>query len=243
MLADYLRNLVKMTKASFVPGDLVFAKVKGYPPWPGRITQQNGKNGPFKVFFYGTYEMSPNLKKTDIWPYTPENREKYGPPNMKRKGYSEGLEQIENNPEISNDLIQAQGDVLKDSILGTSDVATPVVIKKPLKIDESKPESSPKRALKRVAQNAEGEQSKSPVTKSSKLEVDEPNAASTPNTVSRSGRVIKPKREFGDETNSPVDANSKVADKIIEDPRKVWVKLKSSGDLVEINLDRDKPER
>ena len=36
---------------------------------------------------------------------------------------------------------------------------------------------------------------------------------------------------------------SKVADKIIEEPRKVWVKLKSSGDLVEINLDRDKPER
>jgi len=42
---------------------------------------------------------------------------------------------------------------------------------------------------------------------------------------------------------SPLDASSKVADKIIEDPRKVWVKLKSSGDLVEINLDRDKPER
>merc|ERR1711902_191282 len=75
------------------------------------------------------------------------------------------------------------------------------------------------------------------------MEVDEPNAASTPNTVSRSGRVIKPKREFGDGTNSPLDSSSKVADKIIEDPRKVWVKLKSSGDLVEINLDRDKPER
>jgi len=75
------------------------------------------------------------------------------------------------------------------------------------------------------------------------MEVDEPNAASTPTTVSRSGRVIKPKKEFGDGTNSPLDASSKVADKIIEDPRKVWVKLKSSGDLVEINLDRDKPER
>merc|ERR1719342_2013345 len=36
---------------------------------------------------------------------------------------------------------------------------------------------------------------------------------------------------------------SKAAEKIIEEPRKVWVKLKSSGDLVEINLDRDKPER
>ena len=34
-----------------------------------------------------------------------------------------------------------------------------------------------------------------------------------------------------------------VADKIIEEPRKVWVKLVASGDLVEINLDRDKPAR
>ena len=230
-----------MTKASFVPGDLVFAKVKGFPPWPARITQQNGKNGPYKVFFYGTFEMSPNLKKTDIWSYTPENKLKFGPPNMKRKGYSEGLEQIENNPEILNDLVQAQGN--STSILGTPDRAKPVVIKKPLKLDETKPEPSPKRPLKRVAGDADGDQSKSLVTKSCKMDVDEPNAASTPNTVSRSGRVIKPKREFGDGRNSPQDAISKAADKIIEDPRKVWVKLKSSGDLVEINLDREKPER
>ena len=61
--------------------------------------------------------------------------------------------------------------------------------------------------------------------------------------MTRSGRVIKPKK-FGDDgtTNGSSVLNSKV-DKIIEEPRKVWVKLKSSGDLVEINLDRDKPER
>ena len=55
--------------------------------------------------------------------------------------------------------------------------------------------------------------------------------------------MIKPKK-FGDDgtTNGSSVLNSKV-DKIIEEPRKVWVKLKSSGDLVEINLDRDKPER
>ena len=59
----------------------------------------------------------------------------------------------------------------------------------------------------------------------------------------RSGRVIKPKK-FGDDVNgTPDSAASKAADKIIEEPRKVWVKLKSSGDLVEINLDRDKPDR
>ena len=35
----------------------------------------------------------------------------------------------------------------------------------------------------------------------------------------------------------------KVADRIIEEPRKVWVKLMATGDLVEISLDRDKPPR
>ena len=59
----------------------------------------------------------------------------------------------------------------------------------------------------------------------------------------RSGRVIKPKK-FGDD--GAADRNSTnytKVDKIIEEPRKVWVKLKSSGDLVEINLDREKPEK
>ena len=42
---------------------------------------------------------------------------------------------------------------------------------------------------------------------------------------------------------SLLNCQLQVADKIIEEPRKVWVKLVASGDLVEINLDRDKPAR
>ena len=71
----------------------------------------------------------------------------------------------------------------------------------------------------------------------------EDESTSSPSTVSRSGRVIRPKK-FVDEVGSGVDEEAaKVADKIIEEPRKVWVKLVASGDLVEINLDRDKPAR
>ena len=29
----------------------------------------------------------------------------------------------------------------------------------------------------------------------------------------------------------------------IDDPRKIWVKKRSNGDMIEIQLDREKPER
>ena len=57
---------------SFKYGDRVFAKVRGYPPWPARvdgITEVQGKNR-FHVFFYGTYEvwvtqLSNKIRKKD----------------------------------------------------------------------------------------------------------------------------------------------------------------------------------
>ena len=73
-----------MSKTPFVPGDLVFAKVKGYPAWPARITSQINP-AKFRVFFYGTFERA-DIKKSELWPYNLENKNKYGPPNMKRKG-------------------------------------------------------------------------------------------------------------------------------------------------------------
>ena len=41
----------------FADGDLVFAKVRGYPAWPARITSAaDTKGSKFHVFFYGTHE-------------------------------------------------------------------------------------------------------------------------------------------------------------------------------------------
>lgn len=100
------------------------------------------------------------------------------------------------------------------------------------------------RGVKRSVAESEADQSvqQSPAVAST----EEPAAsvAATPNTVSRSGRVIKPKK-FGDDgvTNTASSVNNSKVEQIIEEPRKVWVKLKSSDDLVEINLDRDKPDK
>jgi hypothetical protein len=33
-----------MVKQTFSPGALVFGKVKGYPPWPARVTAVAGKD-------------------------------------------------------------------------------------------------------------------------------------------------------------------------------------------------------
>lgn len=142
-----------MSHTSFVPmpGDLVFAKVKGYPAWPARITQQIN-SAKFRVFFYGTFERA-DIKKTEIWPFNQENKDKFGPPNLKRKGYAEGLHQIENEPELA----------VEDGNEPTSDVTDGILADhKPLKNDEGSPIAANK-GVKRSLAETDSDQGKSPV--------------------------------------------------------------------------------
>ncbi|XP_065371410.1 PC4 and SFRS1-interacting protein [Calliphora vicina] len=195
-------------KKQFNIGDLVFAKVKGYPAWPAKITKYNNKK--YNVYFYGTGETA-NIKVEDLFHYT-ENKEKFATDkNMKRNNFREAIDQIEaasngedsapiDLPTVAAEGVVADVSQAEEALENTMDESA---------INNTTVDDS--QIMEAVKEQEEVVEKKLKEVKVEKEEKNEADVASTTivtdagEPVSRSGRKIKVKRyidDVGDSSNS-----------------------------------------
>ncbi|XP_076636163.1 JIL-1 anchoring and stabilizing protein isoform X2 [Colletes latitarsis] len=226
--------MVKLHK-KFFAGDKVFAKVRGYPPWPAkveRVIDPNSKNSKYSVFFYGTGETAV-CKVDELFTYV-ENKAKFGKP-LRRKFFHEGLIQLEQ--ELKNDRNKSGASIgsLKESGIGEEGAKTSNAMDLPtvsatdsdmetgsLVIDEEeKKKSMKRRTLLGAANNPETPEIKKRRGKAKSLSastsdttkqdaaLDSQGEESPKEVVSRSGRKIKPKRFADFSSSEETDATEK----------------------------------
>ena len=88
---------------SFSPGDLIWAKMRGFRHWPARIDlpapEEKIPPKKFPIFFFGTHETAVMLAK-QLFPYE-TNKEKFSKnSNHSRGGFKEALVEIVKNPKV-----------------------------------------------------------------------------------------------------------------------------------------------
>uniref|UniRef100_A0A1B6IHZ8 PWWP domain-containing protein n=1 Tax=Homalodisca liturata TaxID=320908 RepID=A0A1B6IHZ8_9HEMI len=85
-----------MATPKFMIGDKVFARMRGYPPWPakveGVVENTSTKSIKYRVYFYGTKQIA-ICKQEDVCSYV-ENKAVLGKP-KKSKGFNDSLLEID----------------------------------------------------------------------------------------------------------------------------------------------------
>ena len=76
-------------------GQLVFAKVKGFPAWPAKVLAVRPGNGcKYSVFFFGTQQTG-NVKETHLWSNSESNAARFCTEKMnKRLDFAKGVHQM-----------------------------------------------------------------------------------------------------------------------------------------------------
>ncbi|KAG7255971.1 hypothetical protein CRUP_019201, partial [Coryphaenoides rupestris] len=85
--------------ATFRAGDLVFAKMRGFPHWPARVcsADDSNKKKRMSVFFFGTHQVGMVLR-AHVVPYA-GNQARYGGP-VRMRGFAQGLWEIQHTPGV-----------------------------------------------------------------------------------------------------------------------------------------------
>ena len=80
---------------SFPVGQLVFAKVKGFPAWPAKVIGVGSGNGcKSSVFFFGTHQTG-KVKESHLWLYNKSNADKFCTEKMKKMpDFAKGMYQM-----------------------------------------------------------------------------------------------------------------------------------------------------
>ncbi|KAG5678592.1 hypothetical protein PVAND_008253 [Polypedilum vanderplanki] len=186
----------------FTEGQLVYAKVKGYSPWPAKIIKVIGKHK-YGVYFYGTGE-SGNCKSEDLDAYDERNRGRFNTERqMKKQEYKEAVEQIEmamygNDPAPVYSNLNENNESVKletvDDTMKTNDISQDVEDFDPeesqLQIAENVPKSTPAPTKRKLPKQ---QQVQSP------LAIEQHETKENDEKVSRSGRKIKEKKINNDE--------------------------------------------
>ena len=93
----------------FQTGDCVFAKVKGFVPWPAKVTSTDVPGGgeKFSVVFFGTDEFA-NVSVKNLWIFSDVFKAKFATTkNMKKAKFAKGMVEAVN--EVYKAGVQSAG--------------------------------------------------------------------------------------------------------------------------------------
>lgn len=193
----------------YARGEKVFAKVRGYPPWPARVegvADETPNKMKYHIYFYGTAETA-ICKADELFPYV-ENRAKYGKP-LKKRGFNEALQQVDEELGLTGTNF-LENSATEDSIADTSVTRDEASVTSVGNTSKDKPETPKSVRRKFDVQDSvehEANRLKNNTNKKFRNSTDQsqtPVTGKQQEVVSRSGRKIKPKK-FADEQ---VDDNS-----------------------------------
>ncbi|BFG00764.1 hepatoma-derived growth factor-like [Drosophila madeirensis] len=97
-------------KIAYKKNDLVFAKIRGYTPWPAVILNCVDGKDKYLVQFYGTHDKGNIKGSKNLFPYI-EYKEKFATEkNLRRVSYARALQEIERASHGPIDLDSSDSD-------------------------------------------------------------------------------------------------------------------------------------